>query len=103
MCIGCRADLVPTGPRESEAHAGVRFGDKGPDWSVKLDGELVGLVFECVAGDPGWLLRWAADPDTDQLHGCRSCGQHEACFERLEGRIEVTRQPTSGARFGVPA
>ena len=60
-CPACDFKLRTEGPRQSEAHFAVRFGDT-TQFEVLLDGEKICNCVEVMAGPGGWALRVPEDP-----------------------------------------
>jgi hypothetical protein len=82
-CVACRPDVFErSGPRESEGHFAVRFGDVGT--SPTLEGRPITDVIELQAGPDGWAIRLSHVPPP--IHDCAcGSGQPELVLDEQDG------------------
>ncbi len=86
QCRMCSPDSYPSGPRQGEHHAAVRFGDVAI-WHAWLDGEPVeNRCVEALAGKPGVVYLWSEPP-----HLCGQCHRNH-CEQRFVGDVRIARE-----------
>ncbi len=100
-CESCQPETFDrSGPRESEGHLAVRFGDGATQ--TALNGELIVDVLEMVAGPGGWAIRLAVKPPPVAACSCGS-GRPELMLDRSDGySVRISGRP-SDARLGSHA
>lgn len=81
-CPSCTPELVLEGPRKSENHFSIRFGDHLSE--VRYRGDVVMNVVEVMAGPGGWALTYI---DVCDIHRCWqtcNCGSLRPAMEFFE-------------------
>lgn len=94
-CPRCEPQVNPTGDREGEHHASVRFGDDVAQIEVWIDGKKAWDIREAWAGTPGRVIRFQLNDQPVQLCPCTPPYMHNDPTWDAESRkwIESTNDP----------